>query len=83
MILKEKPVLLKRLQKISKVVFSPLMLTGRTETFSNICVLYRNFSCQPHLYMSFPYSECLFHQNNLNLDLYDPEKSFQLEIRMK
>ena len=40
-----------------------------------------SFSCQSHLYMSFLYSECLFHQNNLNLDLYHLEKSFHLGIR--
>ena len=51
MILKEKLVLFKRLRKILKLVFSPLLLTGRTETFSNLCVLYRNFSCQSHLYI--------------------------------
>ena len=83
MILKEELVLFKRLLKILKLVFSPLMLTGRTKTFSNLSVLYRHFSCQSHLYMSFPYLECLFHQNNLNLNPYDPEKSFQLEIRIK
>ena len=83
MILKEELVLFKRLLKILKLVFSSLMLTGRTKTFSNLSVLYRHFSCQSHLYMSFPYLECLFHQNNLNLNPYDPEKSFQLEIRIK
>ena len=37
-----------------------------------------SFFCQSHLYMSFHYSEYLFHRNNLNLDLYHP-KIFSME----
>ena len=41
-----------------------------------------SFLCQSHLYMSFTYSKSLFHQNNLSLGLYHPEKSFYLGLRM-
>ena len=40
-----------------------------------------SFLCQSHLYMSFTYSKSLFHQNNLSLGLYHPEKSFYLGLR--
>ena len=82
MILKEEPLLFKRLQKFPKLVLSPVMLTWRTETSSILCISYRKFLCQSHLYMSFPYFKCLFHRNNLILDLYYPEKYFHLKIWM-
>ena len=62
--------------EVSKLLFSPLMLTRRTEMFSNPVFHIKSFLCQSHLYMSFPYSQCLFRRNNLNLDLCHPEKIF-------
>ena len=59
--------------KVFKICFQSSDVNMTNKRFQNSVFHIESFLCHSHLNMSFPYSECLFHRNNLNLDLYHPE----------